>query len=134
MSCIYLTRSILPIFEQNVLCIFDLTWIMNVKVRCINNFQFVHPNKILTIYRFWQCLKKNIGHQKSKQSFTFDFLWATTENSHGTYKGQMKSEWIYEGIDFPNYQRKNLKDLCPESLFEVWLKVSVNDFEYTWQM
>ena len=67
-------RNDIYFFEQNVLCIFDLTWIMNVKVRSINNFQFVHPNKILTIYRFWQCLKKNIGHQKSKQSFTFDFL------------------------------------------------------------
>ena len=33
-------------------------------------------------------------------------------------KGQIKSERIYEVIDFPNYQLKNLKDLCPES-FEV---------------
>ena len=33
-------------------------------------------------------------------------------------KGQIKSERIYEVIDFPNYQLKNLKDFCPES-FEV---------------
>ena len=33
-------------------------------------------------------------------------------------KGQIKSEQIYEVIDFPNYQLKNLKDLCHES-FEV---------------
>ena len=34
-------------------------------------------------------------------------------------KGQIKSEEIYEVIDFPNYQRKNLNDFCPESLFKV---------------
>ena len=32
-------------------------------------------------------------------------------------KGQIKSEWIYENIDFPNYHLKYLKDFCPESLF-----------------
>ena len=31
----------------------------------------------------------------------------------GIYKGQIKSEWIFEVIDFPNW-----KDFCPESLFE----------------
>ena len=36
----------------------------------------------------------------------------------GFVKGQIKSEWIYEVIDFPKYQLKNLKDFCPES-FEV---------------
>ena len=30
-------------------------------------------------------------------------------------KGQIKSELIYEVIDFPNYQLKNLKDFCPKS-------------------
>ena len=34
-------------------------------------------------------------------------------------KGQMKSECIYEIIDFPKYQRKNLIDFCPESLFRL---------------
>ena len=33
-------------------------------------------------------------------------------------KGQIKSEWIYEVIEFPNYQLKNLKDFWPKSLFE----------------
>ena len=33
-------------------------------------------------------------------------------------KGQIKSEWTYEVIDFPNQQLKNLKDFCPEG-FEV---------------
>ena len=33
-------------------------------------------------------------------------------------KGQIKSERIYEVIDFPNYQLKNLKYLCREN-FEV---------------
>ena len=31
-------------------------------------------------------------------------------------KGQTKSEWIYDVIDFLNYQPKNLKDFCPENL------------------
>ena len=47
-------------------------------------------------------------------------------------KGQIKSEWIYENIDFPNYFLKYLKDFIPESLFEVLLKCSTNDFECTW--
>ena len=34
-------------------------------------------------------------------------------------KGQMKSECIYEIIDFPKYHRKNLTDFCPESLFRL---------------
>ena len=34
-------------------------------------------------------------------------------------KGQMKSEYIYEIIDFPKYHRKNLIDFCPESLFRL---------------
>ena len=33
-------------------------------------------------------------------------------------KGQIKSERIYEVINFPNYQLKNVKDFCLES-FEV---------------
>ena len=48
-------------------------------------------------------------------------------------KGQIKSEWIYEVIDFPNYQLKNLKDFCPKSVFEAQSKISGNNFEYTWQ-
>ena len=27
----------------------------------------------------------------------------------------LKSEWIYEVVDFSNYQLKNLKDFCPKS-------------------
>ena len=48
-------------------------------------------------------------------------------------KGQIKSEWIYENIDFPNYHLKYLKDFSPESLFDVLLKSSTNDFDCTWQ-
>ena len=48
-------------------------------------------------------------------------------------KGQIKSEWIYEDIDFPNYHRKYLKDFSHERLFEVLLKNSTNDLKYTWQ-
>ena len=33
-------------------------------------------------------------------------------------KGQIKSEWINEVIDFTNQQLKYLKDFCPET-FEV---------------
>ena len=28
-------------------------------------------------------------------------------------KGQIKSEWIFEIINFPKWQLKNLKDFCP---------------------
>ena len=34
-------------------------------------------------------------------------------------KGQMKSECIFEIIDFPKYHRKNLIDFCLESLFRL---------------
>ena len=34
-------------------------------------------------------------------------------------KGQMKSECIYEIIDFPKYHQKNLIDFSPESLFRL---------------
>ena len=34
-------------------------------------------------------------------------------------KGQMKSECIYEIIDFPKYHRKNLIDFCLKSLFRL---------------
>ena len=39
-------------------------------------------------------------------------------------KGQIKSEWIYEFIDFPNCKLKNFKDFCPKSLFEAQSKIS----------
>ena len=45
-----------------------------------------------------------------------NFIWFL--NDVVFTKGQIKSEWIYEVIDFPNQQLKNLKDFCPES-FEV---------------
>jgi hypothetical protein len=48
-------------------------------------------------------------------------------------KGQIKSEWIYEVIEFPNCQLKKLKDFCPNCLFEALSKISTNNFEYTWQ-
>ena len=38
-------------------------------------------------------------------------------------KGQIKSELIYEVIDFPNYQLKNLKDFCPESYKVEYLQI-----------
>ena len=34
-----------------------------------------------------------------------------------TSKGQIKSEWIYEIINFPKNEPKNLKDFCPESFY-----------------
>ena len=30
-------------------------------------------------------------------------------------KGQVKSDRIYEVIDFPNYEQKYCKDFCPET-------------------
>ena len=35
------------------------------------------------------------------------------------FKGQMKSECIYEIIDFPKYHWKNLINICPERLFRL---------------
>ena len=32
-------------------------------------------------------------------------------------KGQINSEWIYEIINFPKNDPKNIKDLCPESFY-----------------
>ena len=37
----------------------------------------------------------------------------------GVSKGQVMSEYIYEIIDFPKYNRKNLIDFCPESSFRL---------------
>ena len=34
-------------------------------------------------------------------------------------KGQMKSECIYEIIDFPKYHGKNVINFCPEMLFKI---------------
>ena len=38
-------------------------------------------------------------------------------DSLGGTKGQIKSEWIYEIINFPKNDPKNLKDFCPESFY-----------------
>ena len=56
-----------------------------------------------------------------------------TDAQESSGKGQIMSEWIYEFIDFPSYQLKNLKDFCPKSLFEAQSKISTNNFEYAWQ-
>ena len=34
-----------------------------------------------------------------------------------TLKGQIKSEWIYEIVNFPKNDPKNLKDFYPESFY-----------------
>ena len=51
----------------------------------------------------------------------WDLTWDERDNAAQKSvedKGQIKSEWIYEVIDFPNEQLKNLKDFFTES-FEV---------------
>ena len=57
----------------------------------------------------WGLVLKSI-YGKGQQS------WMTPLSRLG--KGQIKSKWIYDDIDFPNYHLKYLKDFCPES-FEV---------------
>ena len=37
--------------------------------------------------------------------------------SSGDTKDQSMSEWIYEIINFPKNDPKNLKDFCPESFY-----------------
>ena len=37
----------------------------------------------------------------------------TETNIRGVAKGQIKSEWIYEIINFPKNDPKDLKDFCP---------------------
>ena len=61
------------------------------------------------------------------------YCLTSSEQHRKDAKGQLKSEWIYEVINFSNYQLQNLKDFCPESLFEAKLKRSTRNFEYTWQ-
>ena len=40
-------------------------------------------------------------------------LWQPKNKKIVTNKGQIKSEWIYEIINFPKHDPKNLKDFCP---------------------
>ena len=55
-----------------------------------------------------------------------ELLHISDQNS----KGQIRSEWIHEVIDFPNYRHIYSKNFCPESLFEIKIKSSTNNFEY----
>ena len=59
--------------------------------------------------------------------FMFVFSLATIKPEDSKYiiaKGQMKSECIYEIIDFPKYHRKNLIDFCSESSFRLGITTS----------
>ena len=61
------------------------------------------------------------------------YTWKTKKHTEKTHKdkhtdnhrewvlpkGQMKSEHIYEIIDFKKYHQKNLIDFCPERLFRL---------------
>ena len=71
---------------------------------------------------FQRCFKGWTRKKNLKERPTFlvwsNFIWNKWCN-HVLSRGQMKSECIYEIIDFPKYQRKNLINICPESLF--WL-------------
>ena len=44
-------------------------------------------------------------------------------------KGQLKSEWIYEVIDFPNYHLKYLKDFCLENFEVEYLFLDIGKFD-----
>ena len=46
-------------------------------------------------------------------------IWFSLENTFQDFKGQMKSEYIYEIVDFPRSHSKNLIDVCFESLFRL---------------
>ena len=61
----------------------------------------------MLIHKIQKLLGSMFNGQKSNLFF---------DNLLKTSKGQMKSECIYEIIDFPKYYRKYLIDFCPESL------------------
>ena len=71
-----------------------------------------------------------IQNPLTEGSMGYAFVYYKSVKDAKTAKGQIKSEWIYEVIDFPNYQLKNLKDFCPK-IIEAQSKISTINFEYT---
>jgi hypothetical protein len=76
------------------------------------------------------CLKKNVFHKKinkkvNKQNIRNSENWLLDDVSEIQIeikfyaKGQIKSESVYEIIDFPKYHQNILIDFCPESLFRL---------------
>jgi hypothetical protein len=48
-----------------------------------------------------------------------------SKNFHANTKGQLNSEWIYEVIFSSKIPTKNYRDLCPGSLLEGRVEISV---------
>jgi hypothetical protein len=81
---------------------------------------------LLGIYEHTRSRKEENKDLKLLKKPKWSLIWAKFTSSSSLRKqksiclswitkGQIKSEWIYEVIDFPNYQLKHLKDFCPES-------------------
>ena len=95
--------------------------ICETKKNCMSDFFFhiVHP------------LQLKGGHQSVSMSPYVKFvsymvhLWNFISL---IFKGQIKSEWIYEVIDFPNYQLKNLNDFWPWKFWS-WISLDIGWFD-----
>ena len=55
---------------------------------------------------------------KERGCLGFDQAWQEMLN-HASSKGQIKSECIYDIMDFPKYHRKNLIDFCPGRFYRL---------------
>ena len=91
--------------------------------RCSNRFSLKYTSYLFS--NFFQCPTENVYHFSMSSLLSLEF-WNVyiymgiikAKTFELVLKGQIKSGWIYEDIDFPNYHLKYLKNFCPES-FEV---------------
>ena len=87
------------------------------------NFQFsslvtrFKLNMKFLVMLFW--IFKYFLNTKAVRWMSKDVKSISHNRTHMCIKGQMKSDCIYEIIDFPKYSWKKLKDFCPESLFRL---------------
>ena len=90
--------------------IFDLNWIYLHKI-FVTMYSIPYTRASAIIHLWFLCERLiflALGGDKQRWN---EENWET--------KGQMKSECIYEIIDFPKYHWKNLIDFCHESLFRL---------------
>ena len=78
------------------------------------------PAESAEMSRFWTLEQDcSVGMEEAPddtnyyKKFTRTCPDSTTNNPNAGTKGQINSEWIYEIINFPKNDLKNLKDFCP---------------------
>ena len=85
------------------------------------NFQFsslvtrFKLNMKFLVMLFW--IFKYFLNTKAVRWMSKDVKSISHNRTHMCIKGQMKSDCIYEIIDFPKYHRKKLTDFCPKIFF-----------------